>query len=88
MSVKSIIGFLLSVAGVAVASLGHLIDPRWFLLAGALLLPGFILLFTEYQSRRFLRNGGSGMDIYDSTGFRHGGHEDSFHVGGSNGSAD
>lgn len=88
MSTKSIVGLLLSVAGVVVTSLGHLIDPKWFLLAGALLLPGCLLLFDEYQASRFLRNSGGGMDVYDSTGFRHGGHEDSFHVGGNDGAAD
>ncbi len=89
MNAKGIVGFLLCVAGVVIASLGHLIAPKWLILAGALLLPGCLLLFNEYQARRFFRNSGSGMDVYDSTGFRHGGHEDSFHAGGSSdGTAD
>lgn len=102
MRAKDIVGLVLTIAGVVAASLGHLVHYKWFWLAVALLVPGCILLFNAYRAREFLRSGAGGMDIYDSSGFRHGGHEDSFpaadfhsgadshgfDAGGSHGSSD
>jgi hypothetical protein len=68
---KDIIGLVLTIAGVIAASLGHLVNYKWFWLAGALLLPGCLLLFNAYREREFLRSGAGGMDIYDNSGFRH-----------------
>jgi hypothetical protein len=86
LSAKDIIGLVLTIVGVITASLGHLVHYKWFWLAGALLLPGCLLLFNAYREREFFRSGAAGMDIYDSSGFRHGGHGDSFSVADSHGS--
>jgi hypothetical protein len=85
LSAKDIIGLVLTIAGVIAASLGHLVHYRWFWLAGALLLPGCLLLFNAYRAREFLRSHPGGMDVCDSSGFYHGGHVESFPVADSHG---
>lgn len=83
LSAKSIVGLVLTIAGVLAASLGHLIYYKWFWLAGALLIPGCLLLFNANRAREFLRSHAGGMDVCDSSGFYHGGHVDSFPVADS-----
>ncbi len=84
MSAKSIIGLVLTIAGVIAASFGHLVHYKWFWLAGALLFPGCLFLFNAYRAGEFLRGHPGGMDVCDSSGFYHGGHAGSFPAGDSN----